>query len=148
MVWSGLGIDWGVGWARGSPREEKRFSYKTFVLETWSDKCSGTFLVLEHFLERAGFRSHTRSNRVCRKLVNPKSCQQVEKKPWVSYYRFFIVGNPRFFFQFFGAGTFVGAVVRDFGPENDFPYWKPFLLASTKREPIKQSLWEKIQTIQ
>ena len=38
-------MDWGVGWARGSPREEKRFSYKTFVLETWSDKCSGTFLV-------------------------------------------------------------------------------------------------------
>ena len=42
-----------------------------------------------------------------------------------------------------GAGTFVGAIVNDFGPENDFPYWKPFLLAGTKREPIKQSLWEK-----
>ena len=41
-----------------------------------------------------------------------------------------------------GAGTFVSAIVNDFGPENDFPYWKPFLLAGTKREPIKQSLWE------
>ena len=42
-----------------------------------------------------------------------------------------------------GAGTFVGASVNDFGPENYFPYWKPFLLAGTKREPIKQSLWKK-----
>ena len=37
----------------------------------------------------------------------------------------------------------MSAVVNDFGPENDFPYWKPFLLAGTKREPIKQRLWEK-----
>ena len=42
-----------------------------------------------------------------------------------------------------GAGTFVSRFVNDFGPENDFPYWKPFLLAGTKREPIKQSLREK-----
>ena len=46
-------------------------------------------------------------------------------------------------YPLFGAGTFVSAVVKSFGPENDFPYWKPFLLAGTKREPIKQSLWEK-----
>merc|ERR1712167_259659 len=38
---------------------------------------------------RARFRSHTRSNRVCRKSINPKSCQTVNKKPWVSYYIFF-----------------------------------------------------------
>ena len=31
-----------------------------------------------------------------------------------------------------------------FGLRGDFPYCKRFVLAGTKREPSKQSLWEKV----
>ena len=47
------------------------------------------------------------------------------------------------FFQLFWSGQLCEQVCKDFGPRNDFLYWKPFLLAGTKREPIKQSLWDK-----
>ena len=87
-LWSGLGwfgmVGGGLGW----------FGMVWTVLGWFGLVWDGLGL------ERAGFRSHTRSNRVCRKLINPKSCQKVNKKPWVSHYRFVIVGNPRFFFSF------------------------------------------------
>ena len=47
------------------------------------------------------------------------------------------------FLSLFWSCNFCEQICKDFGPENDIPYWKPFLLAGTKREPIKQSLWEK-----
>ena len=34
-----------------------------------------------------------------------------------------------------------------FGLRGDFPYCKRFVLAGTKREPSKQSLWEKSKNI-
>ena len=40
------------------------------------------------------------------------------------------------------AGFFV-ANLTFFGLRGDFPYCKRFVLAGTKREPSKQSLWEK-----
>ena len=98
-------------------------------------------------LERAGLRSHTRSNRVCRKLINPKSCQKANKKPWVSYYIIFIVGSPRFFFQFFGAGTLVGAVVEIFGPKTIFPTGNPFCSPAPKENPSSRVVGKQIRRL-
>ena len=72
----------------------------------------------------------------------------MKRKPWVSYYRFFYSRKPKVFSPLYWSGQSCEQVCRDFGSENDFPYWKPFLLAGTKREPIKQSLWEKTMTYQ
>ena len=50
------------------------------------------------------------------------------------------------FWAGFQAGVFV-ANLNLFGLRGDFPYCKRFVLAGTKREPSKQSLWEKQKAI-